>query len=226
MLCHRGCGLEATFTNYLGEPCCFKAAPKCPVVKKKAGERSGASRKGKLLSDNQREKLRNALLGRECKPETRKKIKESNKEHWKTNTRTPWNKGKTGVQVPWNKGKTGYAMPPRRKISEEDYQNYQRYKRAVYSASRKTYNQNISLLNPNGLLLGRSGAQDAHQIDHKVPISVGYQLKIPVVVISMVENLQIMPWKENLIKSNRHESNEEILNMLLEQSNYTTEIKT
>ena len=217
LLCHRGCELEATFTNYLGKPCCFKAAPKCPVVKKKAGERSGASRKGKPLSDNRREKLRNALLDRECKPETRKKIEESNKEHWKTNTRTPWNKGKKGVQVPWNKGKTGYSMPPRRTISEEDYKDYQRYKRAVYTASRKVYQQNIDTLNPTRVLLGRSGILDAHQIDHKVPISIGYNLKIPVAVMSIVENLQLMHWKDNLNKSNKEVSNE-ILTFLLEKS--------
>lgn len=122
-----------------------------------------------------------------------------------------------------DKGKTGYTMPPRRKISEEDYQDYQRYKRAVYSASRKTYNQNASLLNPKGLLLGRSGTPNAHQIDHKVPISVGYHLKIPVVIMSIVENLQIMPWKDNLVKSNKHEANEEILNLLLERSKYIME---
>jgi 5-methylcytosine-specific restriction endonuclease McrA len=216
MLCHRGCGLEATFTNYLGEPCCFKAAPKCPVVKQKAGERSGLARKGKPLSSERQEQLRSALLGRECKPETRAKIKESNKEHWKANPRDPWNKGKIGVQIPWNRGRTGYSMPPRRKISEQDYKNYQKYKRAVYSATRKTYNKNINLLNPNGLLIGRCGIVGAHQIDHKVPISLGYQLKIPVTIMSLVENLQLMPWKDNLDKSNKNPVNEEILSVLLE----------
>jgi hypothetical protein len=217
-LCHRGCGLEATFINYIGEPCCAPRAPSCPVVKKKIGEKSGAARKGQPLSDARRAQLRAALIGRECKEETRAKIKQSNIEHWTENERTPWNKGKTGVQTPWNKGKTGYSMPPRRKISEQDYQDYQKYKRAVYSASRKTYNQNITLLNPNGLLLGRSGTPGAFQIDHKVPVSVGYQLKIQVTVMSIVENLQLMPWKDNRNKSNKHMANEEIINMLLQRN--------
>lgn len=231
MLCHRGCGLEATFTSKEGLPCCSKSAPKCPVVKEKIGKNSGASRKGKTYdelhganAEAMRKKRSEKLTGRPVHEDSRKKSSEANKKNRALHPREPWNKGKTGVQVPWNKGKTGYTMPPRRKISEEDYQDYQRYKRAVYSASRKTYNQNTKLLNPNGLLLGRSGTPNAHQIDHKVPISVGYQLKIPVIVMSIVENLQIMPWKDNLAKSNKHEANEEILNMLLEQSKYVKEL--
>lgn len=225
LLCHRGCGLEAIFTNYLGEPCCSPKAPSCPVIKKKIGEKSGASRKGKtyeeLHGDNADEmrKLRSEkLTGRVVNEHSRKKSSLSNKKTRELNPRDPWNKGKTGVQTPWNKGKTGYSMPPRRKISEQDYNDYQKYKRAVYSASRKTYNQNISLLNPNGLLLGRCGTLGAFQIDHKVPISIGYQLKIAVTVMSIVENLQLMTWKDNLHKSNKHSTNEKILNLLLERN--------
>ena len=223
LLCHRGCGLEATFTNYLGEPCCFPKAPSCPAIKKKIGEKSGASRKGKtyeeLHGDNavtMRKKRSEGLTGRTVSEKSREKSSRSNKKHRELNPRDPWNKGKTGVQTPWNKGKTGYSMPPRRKISEQDYRDYQKYKRAVYSASRKTYNQNINLLNPNRLLIGRCGIPGAHQIDHKIPISLGYRLKIPVTVMSIVENLQLMPWKDNLHKSNKNLANEKILNMILE----------
>lgn len=217
-LCHRGCGLEATFINYIGEPCCAPRAPSCPVVKKKIGEKSGAARKGQPLSDARRSQLRAALIGRECKEETRAKIKQSNIEHWTENERTPWNKGKTGVQVPWNKGKGGYAGTPRRKVSEDDFKVYQKYKRAVYSASRKTYNKNTIILNPTGVLLGRNGVSGAHQIDHTIPISVGYALKISVQAMSMVENLQLMSWENNRKKSNRHVVNETLLMLLLEHS--------
>jgi hypothetical protein len=225
LLCHRGCGLEATFTNNLGKPCCFPKAPSCPIIKKKIGEESGASRKGKTYeelhgdnADAMRKKRSEGLTGRPVSEKSREKSSNSNKKHRELNPRDPWNKGKTGVQTPWNKGKTGYSMPPRRKISEQDYQDYQKYKRAVYSASRKTYNQNINVLNPNGVLLGRSGIPGAYQIDHRVPVSLGYQLKIPVTVMSIVENLQLMPWKANLNKSNKHIANEEILNTLLERT--------
>ena len=97
--------------------------------------------------------------------ETRKKISENNKksnlgkygkQHPAYGHKVPSNVYKNVNKMieknkdngPGNKGKTGYSMPPRRKISEEDYKDYQKYKRAVYSASRKIYNQNINLLNP------------------------------------------------------------------------------
>ena len=225
LLCHRGCGLEGLFTNNLGEPCCSPKAPSCPVVKKKIGERSGSSRKGKTYeelhgdnADAMRKKRSEGSTGRIVSETSRKKSSDSNKKYRELNPRDPWNKGKTGVQTPWNKGKTGYSMPPRRKISEQDYQDYQKYKRAVYSASRKTYNQNINVLNPDGLLIGRSGTPGAYQIDHKVPISLGYELKIPINMMAIVENLQLMSWKDNLNKSNKHPANEKILNTLLERN--------
>lgn len=225
LLCHRGCGLASTFTNYLGEPCCSPKAPSCPVIKKKIGEKSGSSRKGKTYeelhgsnADAMRKKRSEGLTGRPVSEKSKEKSSQSNKKHRELNPRDPWNKGKIGVQIPWNKGRTGYSMPPRRKISEQDYKNYQKYKRAVYSASRKTYNKNINLLNPNGLLIGRCGTVGAHQIDHKVPISLGYKLKIPVTIMSLVENLQLIPWKDNLDKSNKHPVNGEILSVLLEQN--------
>ena len=227
MLCHRGCGLAATFMNYLGEPCCSPRAPNCPVVKKKIGEKSGASRKGKTyeeLHGGNAEAMRRVRAekstGRQVTTQTKEKIKESNIQYWKENIRTPWNKGKTGLQIPWNKGKTGYSMPPRRRISEQDYKDYQKYKRAVYSASRKTYDQNINLLNPNGMPFGRSGTPGAYQLDHKVPVSIGYQLKIPVSIMALVENLQILPWKANSNKSNKHEPDTTLLQVLLEKSKY------
>jgi hypothetical protein len=233
MLCHRGCGLPSTFTNKLGKYCCAPKAQSCPIIKKKIGERSGSSRKGKtydeLYGDNadKMRKLRSEkLTGRPVTEQSKNKSSTSNKQHRELHPRDPWNKGKIGVQVPWNKGKTGYTMPARRKISEEDYKDYQKYKRAVYSASRKTYNQHINLLNPDGLLLGRCGTPEAHQIDHKVPISIGYQLQIPVTVMAIIENLQLMTWKENLNKSNKQETNQEILNMLIEKTNYIKGLTT
>jgi 5-methylcytosine-specific restriction endonuclease McrA len=228
LLCHRGCELEATFTNYLGKPCCSPRAPSCPAIKKKIGENSGATRKGKtyeeLHGDNAdaMRKLRSEkLTGRVVDEKSRKKSSLTNKTTRELNPRDPWNKGKPGTQTAWNKGKTGYKMSPRRQKSEQEYKyynDYQIYKRAVYSATRKTYKQNITLLNPNGLLLGRCGAPGAYQVDHIVPISLGYKLKISIEIMSIVENLQLMTWEDNSYKSNKHHPDEKILIMLLERT--------
>lgn len=220
LLCHRGCGLEATFTNKNGQHCCYKSAPKCPIVKSKIGSATSANLKGKTYeeihgvnADSMRKKRTEGLTGRILHETSIEEIKQSNIAHWAVTERTPWNKGKLGVQIPWNKGKTGYSMPSRRVVSEEDYQNYQKYKRAVYNASKKTYKLYETLLNPMQLKLGRCGDEDAHQIDHCIPVSKGYEFKIPVKVMADIENLQLLPWKENLTKSNKTDDTK-ILNMI------------
>ena len=38
MLCHRGCGLPSTYTNYKGLGCCSKITQHCPIVKEKIKE--------------------------------------------------------------------------------------------------------------------------------------------------------------------------------------------
>lgn len=222
LLCHRGCGLEGTYINYKKLPCCAKSASSCPTIKKKIGDASGETRRKNPVkrTDEQKQQQSNVLKkqwadGKRGKEETVRKIIEGNKKFFKENKRIPWNKGKTGVQAPWNKGKTGYSMPPRRKISDADYKNYQKYKRAVYTSSRKTYKLHESDLNPNKLKLGRCGTDGAHQIDHKIPISIGYEMKIPIHVMSDIENLQLMPWKENLKKSNKTILDESLLAKLL-----------
>jgi 5-methylcytosine-specific restriction endonuclease McrA len=215
MLCYRECGLVGTYTNKSGLLCCYKSAMSCPIVKRKAGENSGKSRKGKSLTVDHRNNISKSNLRHSVSEESKEKIRISNKKFFSENKRVPWNKGKTGVQTPWNKGKTGYSMPSRRKISEEDYQNYQKYKRAVYTASRKTYKLHEHIINPNKLLLGRSGTESAHQIDHKIPVSYGYNIRIPVHVMADVENLQLLSWKDNLKKSNIVDLDEQLLTNLL-----------
>ena len=231
LLCHRKCGLAGIYTTKKGLVCCHKTASKCPAIKSKIGKATSANLKGKTYEEIHganasimRKKRVDNLTGRDVTNDSREKSRQSNKKTREQNPRDPWNKGLTGVQIPWNKGKTGYSMPSRRKISDQDYNNYQKYKRAIYSASRKTYKQNINQLNPKGLLLGRSGIPNAYQIDHIVPISIGYQLQIPVMIMSLVENLQLMLWKDNLKKSNKDQPNEEILNMLVERSKYIKEL--
>jgi 5-methylcytosine-specific restriction endonuclease McrA len=224
LLCHRGCGREGVYMNYKNLLCCAKSAPSCPVVKKKAGSASGASRKGKTYeqlhgdnAENVRQLRVKSSTGRVVTESSREKSRVANKKFFRENKRTPWNKGKLGVQVAWNKGRRGDILPSRRKISEEDYKTYQRYKRAVYVASKRTYKLNENILNVDKKKLGRCGTVDAHQLDHKIPISLGYSLKIPVHVMADIENLQILSWRDNLKKSNKVKLDEQLLTKLLKK---------
>jgi hypothetical protein len=222
LLCHRGCGLEGVYLNYKKLPCCAKSASSCPSIKKKIGDASGKTRREHPVKRTDEQKLQQSKVlkkqwsdGKRGKEETIEKIRASNKKFFAENKRTPWNKNKVGVQTAWNKGRRGDRLPSRRKVSEEDYLDYQRYKRAVYKASRRTYNLNEATINPNKLNLGRAGTELAHQIDHKIPVSLGYARKIPVTVMADIENLQLLPWKDNLRKSNNVIMDELLLTKLL-----------
>lgn len=207
MLCHRGCGLESTFINYLGEPCCSPRAPSCPVIKKKIGEKSGATRKGKSYdelhgenADTMRKKRSAHLTGRQVSDTTREKIKQSNKEHWKKTPRTPWNKGKTGVQVPWNKGKRKREPMKIIDSTDEIYNDFRKYRNRVSSRTRKNYQLFKEEINPNNLLIGKCGIDGAHQVDHIISVREGFEKRIPVEVIAAKDNLQILPWLDNIKK--------------------------
>jgi hypothetical protein len=172
----------------------------CPVVRDKAGKNSGESRKGKSLSESHRSKIGSSNLGRQVSDQTREKIKQSNVEHWTSTTRVPWNKGKIGVQVPWNKGHRKQESLDI--ISRDDpvYSNFRKYRNRVAVRTRKTYQLHKEEINPNNLLIGKCGIDGANQIDHIISVREGFEKGMLIEEISAKENLQILPWLENIKK--------------------------
>jgi len=90
------------------------------------------------------------------------------------------------------------------------YSSYESYitdldnRKKYYREVRKiTHKQDISILENYNKLRGVCGIPDAYQLDHIIPISVGYEQGIPPDVIGDILNLQIIPWKDNLLKSNK-----------------------
>lgn len=71
------------------------------------------------------------------------------------------------------------------------------YRRIVIYHSRKTYEQNIDLINPNH---HKVGLHDYH-LEHKVSRHIGFLLKIPIDYMCAVHNLTVMYCKENSAKS-------------------------
>lgn len=207
MLCHRGCGKESAYTNYKGLPCCHKSAQSCPVVKRKVGAASGATRRKNpcLRSEEykvaQAERVKQQYVdGKRGKVETIEKIRESNKKTWALNPRAPWNKGLTGVQVPWNKGLKKKESLEILARDSEVYSNFKKYRNRVAVRTRKTYEQFKDEINPDNLPLGKCGIDGAHQIDHIITVRQGFEAGTLIETISAKENLQIMPWLENLQK--------------------------
>jgi hypothetical protein len=53
------------------------------------------------------------------------------------------------------------------------------------------------------LRIGRNGDPGAYQLDHKIPIIIGYLKQIHPEIIGSLDNLQILHWTENNYKSDR-----------------------
>lgn len=90
---------------------------------------------------------------------------------------------------------------------------FKRYKTVVLYLTEK-YRKKITL----GYITGLAGIKDAWHIDHKFSILKGYQQQVSPFVIGNIQNLQMLPWKENLSKQSK--CNIE-LNTLLKLCNYT-----
>ncbi len=89
------------------------------------------------------------------------------------------NKKRLGDKHPrWNVNKTAFA----------------KYKADVY---RITNQQDISVLENYDKPRGLCGVDGAFQLDHKISIKRGFETGIPPEVIGGIDNLQMLPWKQN-----------------------------
>lgn len=198
--CEYGCGGEASYRLKNGKHCCSARIQSCRGVRTRIGERSGASRRGSSHSDDHRSRISLALTGRTVGPEIREKIRQGNVEHWSRNARTPWNKGIQTGQTPWNKGKRKREPIPVVPGDDPIYSNFKKYRNRVSARTRRTYRENKAEINPFDLPLGRCGVDGAYHIDHIISVRHGFENKIPVEVISAKENLQLLPWLDNIRK--------------------------
>lgn len=107
------------------------------------------------------------------------------------------------------KAKKGLILDP--SIRSEFY----RYKAIVTYLTEK----HRSVLT-EGYITGLAGTSGAYQIDHNYSIMHGYRHKISPLLIGNINNLTMIPWKDNLQK---HTTSSITLDKLLELTNYTQE---
>jgi len=81
------------------------------------------------------------------------------------------------------------------------YKHFKDYKKKVYLI---TYQQPIHILKNSDKIRGRSGNYGVYQLDHIVSIKEGYDKKISPEIIGNINNLQFIPWEENLKKSKEY----------------------
>jgi hypothetical protein len=198
--CYR-CGLPATYyIESRKKWSCDKIAQKCPAVKEKIGKANAISLLGKKMPQHVREILNKAIIGKACPEDKKEKIRQSNLEYWADHTREPWNKGKKGLQTAWNKGKK--KEESLEIISRDDpvYSNFRKYRNRIAVRTRKIYKQFKDEINPQDLLIGKCGIEGVYQIDHIISVRIGFEQGISIEEISSKENLQIIPWLDNIKK--------------------------
>ena len=229
MLCILGCGLMGTIQRKNGNYYCSDHVNKCPAIKQKISGKNSINQLGKKLSDITKKKMSESRKGRTFSEETREKIRESNRKFFSENKRIPWNKGLTGVQEAWNKGlkKTESLEIIRR--DDPIYSDFKKYRNRVSVRTKINYKLNESVINSKNYNIGKAGISNAYHVDHIISVRQGFDLGIPIEIISCVENLQVIPWLENIqkydgkgIRKNSQEFlDQSFLNNLLKKYNLT-----
>lgn len=77
---------------------------------------------------------------------------------------------------------------------------YRKYKGRVHRLTEKVYRDNIDIINPNRHPRTRCGVEGGWQLDHIKPVGVCFELGLSPEEASVVENLRMLPWKQNLMR--------------------------
>jgi len=84
-------------------------------------------------------------------------------------------------------------------LTDEELSKIDNYKKQVRALTAKNYKKYKSFINPKNLKIGKS---DFH-LDHRYSIYEGYRNNVDVKIISAKENLEIIPYNENLSKQQK-----------------------
>lgn len=209
-VCHRGCGLMATYVNWRGFHCCFESAQSCPVVKQKIGQNSGATRRATKCLRTLEHKIEQSKRIKEQWATGKRKVttKQIELARALTSTRTgiPWNKGLTKDDPRVAKYATKQAgvkktTQPKIVLSDDPvYNDIKKYRNRIAVLTTKVYNEFKNEINPMGLVLGKAGVIGAHQIDHIMSVREGFTYSVPIYLIASKENLRVIPWRDNISK--------------------------
>lgn len=80
------------------------------------------------------------------------------------------------------------------------FNEFKRYANKVHWLTQKVYKNNKSIINPQNLKRTLCGVPGGYQLDHKISVKEGFEKHLPAHEISNVNNLQMLPWKENRTK--------------------------
>jgi hypothetical protein len=94
----------------------------------------------------------------------------------------------------------------KRKLSDEELRDFRKYRNRLKVLTEKTYTVHFDEINPQGYVRGVAGKENAYHLDHIIPARFGFENDIPPGVLAEKENLQMLPWRENIVKGRKYET--------------------
>jgi len=88
----------------------------------------------------------------------------------------------------------------RNSLRKDTTPEYKRYCNRVHKLSKKIYEQFKHEINPNNYPRGLAGEQGVYHLDHIVSIRYGFDNNLLPEEVARKQNLQMLPWKENISK--------------------------
>lgn len=85
-----------------------------------------------------------------------------------------------------------------------DLSNYRKYVNRVHRLTRVVYEKHHDIINPEGHPRTRCGVDNGWQLDHIMSIHEAYKLQWPAEKAAALENLRMLPWRENLARNRKH----------------------
>ena len=74
------------------------------------------------------------------------------------------------------------------------------YAYQVRQLSERVYQEHTGIINPSNHKRTICGVEGGYQLDHKVSVKEGFEKGIPVLDMGHINNLQLLPWRENRAK--------------------------
>lgn len=119
--------------------------------------------------------------------ETRSKLSEKAKTRWEAPTANMI----VGIQ--------------KRILGEEVRKSFKKYRNRLKTLTEKTYNEYKNVINPNDHQRGVAGKEGVYHLDHIIPARFGFENDIPPEILAEKENLQMLPWRDNITKGRKYD---------------------
>lgn len=111
---------------------------------------------------------------------------------------------KKGISLPidYSKVDKSYMQTEEYKktLMKNETPEYKRYRNRVSKLTELTYRENVDIINPNNHPRTLCGIEGGYQLDHIKSVKECFLFGISPEDCSKVENLQMLSWKENLLK--------------------------